>query len=206
MNNHVISGIFSELITETKIFRASADEAYSNYRTTGNKEAALSELASIYSRLRDKWETSCRVGLLKEASWYILRPISRNLLDTLRIYREFGLSMSRIEFYSLLHDAADSYVATRALAAISEGYGFRLTVPDVSDYSADIDRVQTLIESLEAYTPEGYAKEAKTLDRQNMDGNEKNACESALDELAALADKWKKPFAPHVTIDENSKG
>lgn len=227
-----VKDALDDLISDINSYRSSMNVAYSQYRekcrrakeryneTTYENEKrkyaneALCEFNAHYSHLQIQWETFQRATLREELVKYVVKPVKTELLNTLRLYKEFGLTMSEAEFNAILHEAADSYVGLRALAAISEGCGFRLTVPDVGEYEADIRQLDGLIDAAERYSPEGYGQENKELHRRftkpvnQVWGDSPTSFVTALaavhgaeKSISAIAEKWEKAFVPTVTVE-----
>ena len=227
-----VKGALDELVSDINSYRSDVNVTYSEFRekcrrakeryneTTYENEKrkyaneALCQLNAHYSHLQIQWETFQRATLREELGKYVIKPVKPDLLSTLRLYREFNLTMSEAEFNAVLHEAADSYIGLRALAAISEGCGFRLTVPDVGEYEADIKQLDGLIDTAERYSPEGYGQENKELHRRftkpvnQVWGDSPTsfamslaAVHGAEKSISAIAEKWEKAFVPTVTVE-----
>lgn len=171
--------IFAECREAFTSYRESITEALRNYKSglAEAKEAAAqykdetAELARRKGRLlseaRSKIATADKVfsdrltvrivPLLREAlSEYVTAKPSAQVLDTLRVYREFGLEMSRTEIDSLLVAADGNFTALRALASVAKDSGFTVSVPTVEGFAGDIAAIDKLARTPVQWAPSSY--------------------------------------------------
>lgn len=80
-------------------------------------------------------------------------------LDTLRIYREFGLRPSKMELQTLLHASEGNYIALRALQTVAKDAGYNIKIDDVTEYEKDVELLERLARIPSCYAPLSYTKE-----------------------------------------------
>lgn len=233
--------VFDEIKKAVEDYRNSVNQAYAKYRNSIQRargmyseayfknereklqQAARAELSSAYYALTSAYREFGRKELCACMAEYATKPPKPALLDTLRLYHEFGLEMSRPELDALLHDAVDSYIGMRALAKVAEGSNFRLTAPDLSVWEKDIERLDRTIESAERYVPQGFSEEAEEIGTRHytqasnvvrasyytsstvgrlMVSEELKNFGKHLDEMF---ERWTAAFIPAVTV-ETKKG
>lgn len=173
-------------------------------------------IASAFEQLMTKWQEA-KGQLEQAAAEYIMRPVDPAFIANLRLYREFGLQISRRELDALILTAAGGYNALRALSSVARESGFVVTCPDAETYSKDLQTLQSEIESLERYRPEGAGmrETASALGRQMT--LPKNRLFDPADPvdfvlvwqsskmigkyIDEISERWTSQFVPEITVD-----
>ena len=181
-----VKKIFSSAHSALARFDASVTAACSTYRAakerakaeaarfkdeSGEYEArrkALADTAADAIRAADK--ALCDelnldiIPKLKQAmSDHITAKPSSAFLDTLRVYRDFDIPLSRAELNGLLTAADGNFTGIRALASVAAKSGYKLTFPGVDSYEADIARLERLACFPVAYVPMDYITEGREI-------------------------------------------
>ncbi|MBR2310508.1 MAG: hypothetical protein IKA47_08270 [Oscillospiraceae bacterium] len=103
--------------------------------------------------------------LRRELSSKISEPISDNgFLNTLKTYRDLGVKMQPSEIEAFIARAGGNYAALRVLDSIARDSGYKITMPTVDAYEADIRRLEVRVPMM--YAPTEYMAEAKELMNQ----------------------------------------
>lgn len=84
-------------------------------------------------------------------------------INTLRVYSDFGLTMSLAEIKGLMAQADGNYTALRALGSVAAKSGFWVAVPPVEAYQEDIERIERWARIPILYAPMDYLHEALEL-------------------------------------------
>lgn len=181
-----VKKIFSSAHSALAKFDASVTAACSTYRA--GKERAKQEAArfkdeaaeyearrksladTAAAAIRDADKELCDtlnldiIPKLKEAmSDHITAKPSSAFLDTLRVYKDFDIPLSRAELNGLLTAADGNFTGIRALSSVAAKSGFRLSFPGVDSYEADIARLERLGRYPVAYVPMDYTTEGREI-------------------------------------------
>lgn len=132
------------------------------YKTESKKyvSSARNRLVTLYGVLKTSYDNFGRDELRKDISTFAMKPAKPEFLDSLRLYREFKLQMSRVELDALLPEAVLSYTGLRCLASVAAENHFSVSVPNIKDMEDDASRIDRYIQTAEKYVPEGYSSEA----------------------------------------------
>lgn len=183
-------------------------------------QTARMSLSSAYHALTTQYQEFGRKELCACMAEYATRPAKPAMLDTLRLYHEFGIEMSRPELDALLHDAVDSYIGLRALAKVAEASNFKLSVPDLGTWEEDVRWIDGVIESAERYVPQGFGEEATAIGTSHYTA-QKNIAYAIYNASASITsriivdvglknfgkrldeihDRWTAAFIPSVTVE-----
>ena len=184
--NRDVKKIFSSAHTALARFDASVTAACSTYRAGKQRakqeasrfkdeaaeyEARWKALAdTAAAAIRDADKALCDelnldiIPKLKEAmSDHITAKPSSAFLDTLRVYRDFDIPLSKAELNGLLTAADGNFTGIRALASVAAKSGYKLTFPGVDSYEADITRLERLARFPVAYVPMDYTTEGREI-------------------------------------------
>ena len=192
-------------------------------RKEGLIAAARSKIGEADKALHDA-VTMIYLPKLREAlSDYVCRRADRGYMDALRDARDFDLSLSRAELAGYILGADNNYTALRALQAVAQRNGYRLTVPSADDYQGDIDRIERAVRVPVMYAPHDYLHEALDVlpDRPvfRADGSyyttgrpdsvylvlRKQEFESAMNAVTEAGTRWSVDFVPEITAFEPVK-
>lgn len=86
-----------------------------------------------------------------------------DFMNTLRVYREFGLKPSKMELQTLLHASEGSFMGLRALQTVARENGFDIRFDNVTEYTKDIEHLEHLARIPTCYGPLEYSQEADEL-------------------------------------------
>ncbi|MCI9257744.1 hypothetical protein [Acutalibacter sp.] len=161
---------------------------------------------------------------LKEAlSEYLCEKPTMQFMGTLNVYKDYGLSMSRMELDSLLIQSDGIYAALRAVASLAEKSGFRVSVPPVDQWQDEIETIERWTYTPLCYAPLEYAHEALEVmpqcPQRRHDGSimymkQSESLDFILGDadfdllVASLGDakeRWATAFVPAVTAFEPKK-
>ena len=181
--NREVKEIFSGIHTAMAKFDSATKSALSAYRD--GKESAKREASrfkdepteyearrrsladTAAAAIRDADKAFCDdlncfwIPKLKQAmSDHIMQKPSSAFLDTLRVYKDFDIPLSRAELNGLLTAADGNFTGLRALASVAEKSGYKLSFPN-ADYEKDIVRLEKTARSPTAYAPLEYIGELK---------------------------------------------
>ena len=192
-------------------------------RKEGLIAAARSKVSEADKALHDA-VTMIYLPKLREAlSDYVCKRADRGYMDALRDARDFDLSLSRAELAGYILGADNNYTALRALQAVAQRNGYRLTVPSADDYQGDIDRIERAVRVPVMYAPHDYLHEALDVlpDRPvfRADGSyyttgrpdsvylvlRKQEFESAMNAVTEAGTRWSVDFVPEITAFEPVK-
>ena len=192
-------------------------------RKEGLIAAARSKISEADKGLHDA-VTMLYLPKLREAlSDYVCKRADRGYMDTLRDVWDFNLSLSRAELAGYILGADNNYTALRALQAVAQRNGYRLTVPSADDYQGDIDRIERAVRVPVMYAPHDYLHEALEVlsDRPvfRADGSyyttgrpdsvylvlRKQEFESAMNAVTEAGTRWSVDFVPEITAFEPVK-
>lgn len=192
-------------------------------RKEGLIAAARSEISEADKALHDA-VTMIYLPKLREAmSDYICKRADRGYMDGLRDLLTFDLTLSRAELAGYILGADNNYTALRALQAVAQRNGYRLTVPSADDYQGDIDRIERAVRVPVMYAPHDYLHEALDVlpDRPvfRADGSyyttgrpdsvylvlRKQEFESAMNAVTEAGTRWSVDFVPEITAFEPVK-
>ena len=244
--NKEVKKVFSDIHGEIARYQAAVSSALSVYRRdleaakrtaaqykdeagelSRRKEgliaAARSKIGEADKALHDA-VTMIYLPKLREAlSDYVCRRADRGYMDALRDARDFDLSLSRAELAGYILGADNNYTALRALQAVAQRNGYRLTVPSADDYQGDIDRIERAVRVPVMYAPHDYLHEALDVlpDRPvfRADGSyyttgrpdsvylvlRKQEFESAMNAVTEAGTRWSVDFVPEITAFEPVK-
>lgn len=192
-------------------------------RKEGLIAAARSKISEADKGLHDA-VTMIYLPKLREAlSDYVCKRGDRGFMDSLRDVWDFDLSLSRAELAGYILGADGNYTALRALQAVAQRNGYRLTVPSADDYQGDIDRIERAVRVPVMYAPHDYLHEALDVlpDRPvfRADGSyyttgrpdsvylvlRKQEFESAMNAVTEAGTRWSVDFVPEITAFEPVK-
>ena len=244
--NKEVKKVFSDIHGEIARYQAAVSSALSVYRRdleaakrtaaqykdeagelSRRKEgliaAARSKIGEADKALHDA-VTMIYLPKLREAlSDYVCRRADRGYMDALRDARDFDLSLSRAELAGYILGADNNYTALRALQAVAQRNGYRLTVPSADDYQGDIDRIERAVRVPVMYAPHDYLHESLDVlpDRPvfRADGSyyttgrpdsvylvlRKQEFESAMNAVTEAGTRWSVDFVPEITAFEPVK-
>lgn len=104
------------------------------------------------------------VPLLREAlGLYTAQIPSDNFIKRLRVFSEFGLTMTLAEARQLADLAADNHLALRALATVAARSGIAVNFPQVEDFENDLQQLEKLVRMPICYTPAEFLHEGLEL-------------------------------------------
>ena len=192
-------------------------------RKAGLITTARSKIGEADKALHDA-VTMIYLPKLREAlSDYVCKRADRGYMDTLRDVWDFNLSLSRAELAGYILGADGNYTALRALQAVAQRSGYRLTVPSADSYQGDIDRIERAVRVPVMYAPHDYLHEALEVlpDRPvfRADGSyyttgrpdsvylimRKQEFESAMNTVSEAGTRWGVDFVPEITAFEPVK-
>lgn len=87
----------------------------------------------------------------------------KELMQTLSFYREFGITMTKDEAKALAYDCSGNYLALRALAAVADKSGVKVSFPNVAEYIKTADRLERLAQLPLMVCPSDYLHEGVEL-------------------------------------------
>lgn len=164
------------------------------------------------------------IGKLKEyVAEHIGEKPPRDFIDTLRIFKEFGLTMERSEVDSLILSAQGNYTGLRALSAVAKQCGgWQVSAPSTEAYNKQIARLNKFAEAPINYCSMDYVSEACDIyDRVyyiRPDGSKYTVGErpstihmiteaglhtDLMQHLETMADEWGAAFIPQIESLEN---
>ena len=192
-------------------------------RKEGLIAAARSKIGEADKALHDA-VTMIYLPKLREAlSDYVCRRADRGYMDALRDARDFDLSLSRAELAGYILGADNNYTALRALQAVAQRSGYRLTAPSADDYQGDIDRIERAVRVPVMYAPHDYLHEALEVlpDRPvfRADGSfyttgrpdsvfltlRAQEFENSMKAVTEAGERWSVDFVPEITAFEPVK-
>ncbi len=226
------SRIFDDVKTEAARYVTTVDDEFSSFagaierakarytpdyaRAEIDQAAQISrgKIASAFEQLMTKWQEA-KEQLEQAAAEFIMRPVDPAFIANLRLYREFGLQISRRELDALILTAAGGYNALRALSSVARESGFVVTCPDAETYSRDLQTLQSEIEGLERYRPQGMKEVEAALGRQmtlpkNRLFDPADPVNFALvwqdsrmigKHIDEISERWTSQFVPEITVD-----
>lgn len=244
--NKEVKKVFSDIHGEFARYQAAVSSALSAYRrdleAAKRTAAQYKDEAGELSRRKDGLIATARSKIseadkglhdavtmlylpkLREAlSDYVCKRADRSFMDTLRDVWDFNLSLSRAELSGYILGADGNYTALRALQAVAQRNGYRLTVPSADDYQGDIDRIERAARVPVMYAPHDYLHEALDVlpDRPvfRADGSyyttgrpdsvylvlRKQEFESAMNAVTEAGTRWSVDFVPEITAFEPVK-
>lgn len=181
---------------------------------------ARREIEAADQKLHDQVTGYCK-ALRAALSEHICTSPAAGFVQTLRNYKDFGLSPSRFELDALIIQAGGSYQGLRLLQAVTSKY--KLNFPQAEDYEADLTRIERAARTPVLYEPSGYAEEAHEIlpnarrylpNGESYDAGRPTAVYLAMrcagiqsdrDALAPMADRWTSNFVPNITEYEEIK-
>ena len=192
-------------------------------RKEGLIAAARSKVSEADKALHDAVTMTYLPKLREALSDYVCKRADRGYMDSLRDAWDFDLSLSRTELAGYILGADNNYTALRALQAVAQRNGYRLTVPSADDYQGDIDRIERAVRVPVMYAPHDYLHEALEVlsDRPvfRADGSyyttgrpdsvylvlRKQEFESAMNAVTEAGTRWSVDFVPEITAFEPVK-
>ena len=192
-------------------------------RKEGLIAAARSKISEADKALHDAVMMIYLPKLREAMSDYVCKRADRGFMDTLRDVWDFNLSLSRAELAGYILGADGNYTALRALQAVAQRSGYRLTVPSADSYQGDIDRIGRAVRVPVMYAPHDYLHEALEVlpDRPvfRADGSyyttgrpdsvylimRKQEFESAMNTVSEAGERWSVDFVPEITAFEPVK-
>ena len=244
--NKDIQKVFSGIHSEFTRYQAAVAAALSVYRreleAAKRETAQYKDEAGELSRRKDGLIATARSKIseadkglhdavtmlylpkLREAlSDYVCKRADRGYMDSLRDVWDFDLSLSRAELTGYILGADGNYTALRALQAIAQRSGYRLTVPSADDYQGDIERIERAVRVPVMYATLDFQHEALEVlpDRPvfRADGSfyttgrpdsvylilRKQEFESAMNSVKDAGERWSVDFVPEITAFEPVK-
>ena len=244
--NKEVKKVFSDIHGEFARYQAAVSSALSAYRrdleAAKRTAAQYKDEAGELSRRKDGLIATARSKIseadkglhdavtmlylpkLREAlSDYVCKRADRSFMDTLRDVWDFNLSLSRAELSGYILGADGNYTALRALQAVAQRNGYRLTVPSADDYQGDIDRIERAVRVPVMYAPHDYLHEALEVlpDRPVFRAAggyyttgrpdsvylvlRKQEFETAMNAVSEAGTRWSVDFVPEITAFEPVK-
>lgn len=128
-------------------------------RLEGLKARTRAEIKKADEALAEAIKGKC-IPLLREAlGLYTAQIPSDNFIKRLRVFSEFGLTMTLAEARQLADLAADNNLALRALATVAARSGIAVNFPQVADFENDLQRLEKLVRAPICYVPQAYIHE-----------------------------------------------
>ena len=192
-------------------------------RKEGLIAAVRSKIGEADKALHDAVTMTYLPKLREALSDCVCKRADRGYMDSLRDVWDFDLSLSRAELAGYILGADNNYTALRALQAVAQRSGYRLTVPSADDYQGDIDRIERAVRVPLMYAPYDYQHEALDVlpDRPvfRADGSyyttgrpdsvylvlRKQEFESAMNAVTEAGTRWSVDFVPEITAFEPVK-
>ena len=143
-----LAATYSAALVEQKISEAKQSAQTQIKRADLNMSAEIKRYTSV---LRDS---------LHEIT---SAPIPEDFERSMRIYKDFGLKMTKSEVEGFAGSVYENYPAVRVLAAVAAGSGFKVSMPSVAQMEKDIRSIERVAFIPRLYTPDGFVKEALTL-------------------------------------------
>ena len=192
-------------------------------RKEGRIATARSKIGEADKALHDAVTMTYLPKLREALSDCVCKRADRGYMDSLRDVWDFDLSLSRAELAGYILGADNNYTALRALQAVAQRSGYRLTVPSADDYQGDIDRIERAARVPVMYAPHDYLHEALEVlpDRPvfRADGSyyttgrpdsvylvlRKQEFETAMNAVSEAGTRWSVDFVPEITAFEPVK-
>lgn len=236
-----VHDIFSAISRDFTNYQNTVTHVFSTYRTNisaAKTEVAqykdeqnefakrkAAELAVARAAIRDADKTLCdsltlfHIPKLKAAvAEYLTEKPIGNIMNTLREYLDFGLTMTVDEVKALLPETLGVYRALRALASVAKDSGISVTLPDVSTFLEDVKALEKLANAPIQWSPSEYVGEAAEIfgkvwvrnpetgatiyEWGNMDAASAIAASHAFNQIAKHLDEraaaWETTFVPQV--------
>lgn len=163
-----ITDIVKGYRTEKEAARAAAsvykneDEEFER-RLAGLKAKARAEIKKADEALVEAVKGKS-VPLLREAlGLYMLQTPNDGFVKRLRVFSEFGLTMTLAEARQLADIAADNNLSLRALASVAARSGIKVDFPHVEDFENDLQRLEKLVRAPVCYVPQAYLHEGREI-------------------------------------------
>ena len=240
--NKDIKKLFSGITNALAKYSATVESVLSTYRrecaTAAQTASKFKDEAAELQRLKAGSISKARAALqtadkelCDDMNFYHLPKLRESLGDhlmekpdnafiaTLRLYRDFGLTMSKAELTALLQGAGGNYCALRCLQSAAKDSGYSLRFPGVEDFQRDIETIARLAyEPPVEYAPLDYVSELKEIIPQSpirrqdgsiaytVDSNithlilRSQEFSSAWKNMGAISDRWSAAIVP--SIDE----
>lgn len=132
-------------------------------RLTGLKAKARAEIKKADEALVEAVKGKS-IPILREAlGLYTAQIPNDNFIKRLRVYEEFGLTMTLAEARQLADLAADNNLSLHALASVAARSGLDVRFPQVEDYEHDLQQIEALMNTPICYAPTEYLHEALEL-------------------------------------------
>ena len=192
-------------------------------RKEGLIAAARSKISEADKALHDAVTMTYLPKLREALSDYVCTRADRGYMDSLRDVWDFDLSLSRAELAGYILGADNNYTALRALQAVAQRSGYRLTVPSADDYQGDIDRIERAVRVPVMYAPHDFQHEALDVlpDRPvfRPDGSfyttgrpdsifltlRTQEFENSMKAVTEAGERWSVDFVPEITAFEPVK-
>lgn len=149
----------------------------------------------------------------------VCAPADRELMWALRDVSDFHIKLTEAEIRAYVTKAAGNHAALRALAAISERSGYRLTIPDVTRLEADVARLERVAARFPMmFAPVDYVHEAlevlEDMPVFRADGSvayrsgrpdtvyllmQAQQMQETLDALDNAAERWTADYVPQLS-------
>lgn len=145
---------------------AYARERYSAAVFQQEKEAlmqnARADIEAADKQLHTSVNGASLPKLRRELDAHMSAPISDfGFLTTLRTYKDLGVKMQPSEIEAFIRRADGNYAALRVLDSIARESGYKIAMPTVEDYEADIRNLRARIPMM--YAPHEFIAEAKEI-------------------------------------------
>lgn len=143
---------------------------------------------------------------------YIGKAPSADFIDTLKVYRDFGLRMSEGELNALLAKAVGNHIELRALAEVAKDSKFYFFVPDADSYCRILKELDSWVDREFRVAPHDFAGEAAAVfnsqhtdilnDGRRVDSRHVVIAASGWDglkkDLTAVGVEWTRDFVPKI--------
>lgn len=125
----------------------------------GPTATARAELKEADQEFSDTLKSTVIPRLREVLADYVTGQPPKAFLDTVRIYREFGLKPTKMELQTLLHASEGNYLGMRTLQKLAQETGYDIKFSDVATYEKDIENLEKLARVPSCYGPLAFSKE-----------------------------------------------
>lgn len=146
----------------TKAVTETYQPALAKEKIAEAKQAALKTIRNADEEMSQKMREQAEV-LRSELHRIISKPVPIEFDRSMRLYRDFGLQMSKAEVQAFAASAFENYPAIRVLAAVAASSGYRVSTPAVKEAESDLHAIEAAARIPSLYAGNGYVKEALAL-------------------------------------------
>ena len=155
-----VTAAFSKYRKEVKKIGEQYSESYAKEKRADALGTARVEVEAADIYLKNALKISVK-DLRDSLREIVAAPVPADFANCMRLYKDFGLKMSKAEVEAFAVQTQDSFPAARILAVVAKDSGYRVNLPSVEQMQKDIRELEHASFIPTLYCPDGFITEGQ---------------------------------------------